>query len=164
VITAFFGAAAPRTAGFNSVDTSALNFSTVLIIIFLMWVGASPGSTGGGVKTSTLAISIMNIFSLALGKDRVEAFGREISVISVGRASALILLSLLVVGLSVFLVNVFDPDKKIQDILFECLSAFSTVGLSRGITEGLSDASKSVLILTMFTGRVGQADPCCLSG
>lgn len=155
IITAFFGAATPRTAGFNSVDTTALNFSTVLIILFLMWVGASPGSTGGGVKTSTLAISILNIFSLARGKDRIEVFRREISVISIRRASALVLLSALVVGLSVFLVNVFDPDNKLTDTLFECLSAFSTVGLSQGITAGLTDGSKSVLILTMFIGRVG---------
>ncbi|TSA33004.1 MAG: ATPase [Porphyromonadaceae bacterium] len=155
IITAFFGAATPRTAGFNSVDTTALNFSTVLIILFLMWVGASPGSTGGGVKTSTLAISILNIFSLARGKDRIELFRREISVISIRRASALVVLSILVVGLSVFLVNAFDPDNKLKDILFECLSAFSTVGLSQGITAGLTDASKGVLILTMFIGRVG---------
>jgi len=155
VVTAFFGAATPRTAGFNTVDTSALNSSTFLLILFLMWVGASPGSTGGGIKTSTLAVTLLNIFSLARGKDRTELFKREISVLSIRRASALVLLSILVVGLSVFLVNAFDPYNQLKDTLFECLSAFSTVGLSQGITAGLTDASKSILILTMLIGRVG---------
>lgn len=155
IITAFFSAAAPRTAGFNSVDIAALNFTTVLVILFLMWVGASPGSTGGGIKTSTLAISMLNIFSLAKGKDRIEIFSREISAASVRRASALIVLSIIVVGVSVFLISAFDPDKPFRDILFECVSAFSTVGLSRGITHELTGASKGVLILTMFIGRVG---------
>jgi trk system potassium uptake protein len=155
VITALFNSAAPRTAGFNTLEVSALNFSTILIVLFLMWVGGSPGSTGGGIKTTTLAVAVLNIFSLAKGKDRIEVFGREISAQSVRRASALVFLSVLVVGISVFLVNMFDPEKQFKDILFECLSAFSTVGLSTGITSDLTGASKFVLILTMFIGRVG---------
>ncbi len=78
VVTAFFGAATPRTAGFNSIDTAALNLSTLLAVFLLMWIGASPGSTGGGIKTTAFAIGTLNFFSVARGKDRLEVFRREI--------------------------------------------------------------------------------------
>jgi trk system potassium uptake protein len=154
IVTAFFSAATPRTAGFNTVDTSAIGFSAIVLTFFLMWVGASPGSTGGGIKTSTLAIMVMNIVSLARGKDRIEIFRKEISNHSVRRAFAIIALSFLVISVSAFLIASVDPGKKISDILFESLSAFSTVGLSRGITGDLNASSKIILIFTMFIGRV----------
>ncbi len=154
LITAFFAAVAPRTAGFNSVDTSEIGLAAMVLTLLLMWIGASPGSTGGGIKTSTLAVMVLNIMSLARGKDRIEIFRREISGLSVRRAFAIVSLSFVVIGLSSFLVAAIDRDKKYSDVLFECLSAFSTVGLSRGITADLSLASKFVLILTMFIGRV----------
>lgn len=156
VVTAFFGAATPRTAGFNTVDTSALHFSTIMIIFLLMWIGASPASTGGGIKTSTFAIATLNFFSLAKGKDRVEAYNREIADISIRRAFALIGLSLMVIGMSVFLIAAFDSEKTLLSIAFECFSAYSTVGLSVGITASLSSAAKVVIIGTMFIGRVSM--------
>ena len=156
IVVSFFGAATPRTAGFNSVDMSALNFSTVMIIFILMWVGASPGSTGGGIKTTTFALATLNFFSLARGKDRVEVFKREISDVSVRRAFAIISLSLLVIGTAVFLIASFNDDMTLLSIAFECFSAYSTVGLSVGITPYLSDASKVVIIATMFIGRVSM--------
>ncbi|MEA1886310.1 MAG: potassium transporter TrkG [Bacteroidota bacterium] len=156
VVTAFFGAVTPRTAGFNTVDTAALNFSTIMIIIFLMWVGASPGSTGGGVKTSTLAISILNFISVARGKDRLEIFRREIAESSIRRAFAIISLSILIIGISIFLVSILETDMEFLPIIFECFSAFSTVGLSLGITDNLSEASKIVIIFTMFIGRMSM--------
>lgn len=156
VVTAFFGAATPRTAGFNSVDTSALNFSTTMIIFLLMWIGASPASTGGGIKTSTFAIATLNFFSLARGKDRIEIFKREIAGISIRRAFAIISLSLLVIGTSIFLISTFDNEKSLLNIAFETFSAYSTVGLSLGITSSLSSASKLVIVATMFIGRVSM--------
>lgn len=155
-VTAFFGAVTPRTAGFNSVDTSALHFSTIMIVFLLMWIGASPGSTGGGIKTSTFAIGTLNYFSLARGKDRIEVFNREISNTSVRRAFAIISLSLVVIGTAVFLIASFDQEKNLLSIAFECFSAYSTVGLSLGITSQLSEASKLVMIATMFIGRVSM--------
>lgn len=155
-ITAFFGAATPRTAGFNTVDTSALKFSTIIILLLLMWIGASPGSTGGGIKTSTLAIFVLNILSLAKGKDRIEIFHREISPVSTRRAFAILSLSILVIGLSIlFLVNT-DGEKGLLSIAFESFSAFSTVGLSLGITDQLSTEGKIIIIITMFIGRVSM--------
>lgn len=156
IVTAFFGGATPRTAGFNSVDTSALNFSTIMVVFLLMWIGASPGSTGGGIKTSTFALATLNFFSLARGKDRIEVYRREISDISVRRAFAIIALSLMVIGMAIFLIASFNSEMDLLSIAFECFSAYSTVGLSLGITADLSAASKVVIIFTMFIGRVSM--------
>lgn len=156
VVTALFGAATPRTAGFNSVDMAALEFSTVMMIFLLMWVGASPASTGGGIKTNTFAIATLNFLSLAKGKAKIEVFRREIAEISVRRAFAVIALSLLVIGTGIMLISVFDSEKKLLDIAFECFSAYSTVGLSLGITANLSAASKFVIIAVMFIGRISM--------
>jgi len=156
VVTSFFGAATPRTAGFNTVDTSALHFSTIMIIMVLMWIGASPGSTGGGVKTSTFALAILNFISIARGKDRVEAFRREISPMSTRRAFAVVSLSIMVIGLSILLLSYSDGNKGLLPIAFESFSAFSTVGLSLGITSQLSAAGKMIIIVTMFIGRVSM--------
>lgn len=156
VITAIFGAATPRTAGFNTIDTSALNFSTIMVVFLLMWVGASPASTGGGIKTSTFAIATLNFWSLARGKSRIEVFRREIADISVRRAFATISLSLVVIGFGVFSIAYLDSDKDLLSIAFECFSAYSTVGLSVGITSSLSSASKFIIILIMFVGRVSM--------
>lgn len=154
VITALFTATTPRTAGFNSIDFSQLHFSSVIIIILLMWIGASPASTGGGIKTSTFAIATLNFLSLAKGKDKIEIWRREIADISVRRAFATMTLSLVIIGFGIFFIAHFDPNIKLLDIAFECFSAYSTVGLSLGITGDLSSDSKIVLIIIMFIGRV----------
>lgn len=155
-VVSFFNAVTPRTAGFNNIDMSAMTFATTMIIIFLMWVGASPGGTGGGIKTTTFAIGTLNFFSLARGKNRIEVFHREISDNSVRRAFATISLSLIVIGVAVFAISVFDPKIGLLEIAFECFSAYSTTGLSLGITAGLTSASKTVLIVCMFVGRVSM--------
>lgn len=155
-VTALFGSATPRTAGFNTVDMAALNLSTIMVTFLLMWVGASPASTGGGIKTSTFAIATLNFISLAKGKSRIEIYRREISDISVRRAFATISLSLVVIGCGIISITYFDADKKLIDVAFECFSAYSTVGLSLGITASLSSYSKFVLITIMFIGRVSM--------
>ena len=134
----------------------ALHFSTIMVIMFLMWIGASPGSTGGGIKTSTIAIATLNFLSLAKGKDRVEVYNREIANNSLRRAFAIMTLSILFVGLSILMISYFDPDMHLLDVAFESISAYSTVGLSLGITANFSGASKIVIIMTMFAGRVSM--------
>lgn len=156
VVTALFGATTPRTAGFNTIDTAAMAFPTLMMVFLLMWIGASPQSTGGGIKTSTFAIATLNILSLAKGKSRIEIFRREIADISVRRAFAIISLSLVVIGFAIMFISMFDPDKELKDIAFECFSAYSTVGLSLGITGDLSSASKFVIIVVMFVGRISM--------
>jgi potassium uptake TrkH family protein len=155
IVTAFFGSVTPRTAGFNTVDMTALALPTVLIYLILMWIGASPGSTGGGLKTSTFAVAVLNTLSVAKGKTSLEVFGRRISNETIKKAFAVILLSFLVIGLGVFLVLLFNPELRLIDVAFEIFSAFSTVGLSLGITASLSTGSKLVVIFIMFLGRVG---------
>jgi trk system potassium uptake protein len=154
-VTAFFGTVTPRTAGFNTVDMSALAMPTILIYLILMWIGASPGSTGGGLKTSTIAVAFLNVVSIAKGKDRVEVFRRQIEQGTLRKAFAVILLSFLVIGFGVFLVILFDPQLPLIHVAFEIFSAFSTVGLSLGITGDLSTGSKLVVTMIMFLGRVG---------
>jgi Trk-type K+ transport system membrane component len=156
LVNALFGATTPRTAGFNSVDMTALAFPTVMITFLLMWIGASPASTGGGIKTSTFAIATLNILSLAKGKQRIEVYRREIADISVKRAFATIALSLMVIGSGIVLITIFDPEKGLLNIAFESFSAYSTVGLSLGITGDLSTISKCIVIAIMFVGRVSM--------
>jgi Trk-type K+ transport system membrane component len=155
-VTALFGATTPRTAGFNTIDTSAMLLPTTLLVLLLMWIGASPMSTGGGIKTSTFAIATLNILSLAKGKSRIEIFRREIADISVRRAFATISLSLAVIGLGIVLITITDPNAGLIKIAFECFSAYSTVGLSLGITADLSTTAKYILVVIMFVGRVSM--------
>ncbi len=156
IVTAFFGAVTPRTAGFNTIHTASLNVSTIMIVIFLMWIGASPGSTGGGIKTSTFAVGVLNFISIARGKNRTELFRRKIANRSIRRAFAVVSLSFIVIAFAVFGVTFFDPGEDLIAVVFECFSAYSTVGLSMGITAELSNSSKIILILTMFVGRVSM--------
>lgn len=155
-VTAFFGGVTPRTAGFNTVDYTAVSFSTIMITIFLMWIGASPASTGGGIKTSTFAIATMNIFSIARGKDRLEIYRREVATSSIRRAFAIISLSLIVIGIATFLLAYLEPDKDIKRLTFEVFSAYSTVGLSMNLTPTLGEGGKLVIIFVMFIGRISM--------
>lgn len=154
LVTALFGATTPRTAGFNTVDASHFRFPTLLLTMFLMWVGASPKSTGGGIKTSTLAIAILNILSLAKGRERIELYRREIVEVAVKRAFAMISLSIIVIAIGVLGISAFEPDLTMIEIAFESVSAYSTTGLSMGITSSLSPISKFIIIILMFVGRV----------
>ncbi|HRI26653.1 MAG TPA: potassium transporter TrkG [Chitinophagales bacterium] len=166
LVTSVFGSVTPRTAGFNSVNMGLLSSPTIMIYLLLMWIGASPGSTGGGIKTTTFAIGTLNFVSVARGKEQIEIGWKEIPAEAVRRAFAIIALSLIAIGFSVFFVTFFEENNQsiltvnnnetLVNIAFECFSAFSTVGLSLGITAKLTAASKIVLIVTMFIGRVGM--------
>jgi trk system potassium uptake protein len=155
VAGAFFGSVTTRTAGFNTVDMSMLAPVSILFYLFLMWVGASPASTGGGIKTTTFAVAILNFTSLAKGKGRIEIFGRELASESVRRAFAVIFLSIMVIGTAILILEITDGHLELTKIIFEVVSAFGTVGLTLGITTQLSIAGKWVIIITMFLGRVG---------
>jgi len=151
----FFGSVVPRTAGFNSVNMGQLSVAAIVLTIFLMWVGASPVSSGGGIKTSTFAIALLNTLRIARLKNHIEFHKREIHERSVDRAFAIIILSIIILGCSSLILYIIEPDKGALNILFECVSAFSTVGLSLGITPLLTDLSKLLLVLLMFMGRMG---------
>lgn len=156
LVTGLFTAATPRTAGFNTIDMGELAFPTITLTIFLMWIGASPNSTGGGIKTSTFAIALLNTLSLARGQTNVEVFKRQIADISIRRAFSIMWLSLLVIGMGVTLISYDQPELDLIKVVFECFSAYSTVGLSLNLTTELSDFSKMVVSVIMFVGRVSM--------
>lgn len=157
VISAFFLAVTPRTAGFSTINPSEMIMPTLLLVVLLMWIGASPGSTGGGIKTSAFAMAILNIIAMARGHEHIEIAKRNISQHSVKRAFAVIFLSLVVIGASVLILEITESEKfSLFELIFETVSAFSTVGLSLGITPSLSTPGKWVIVFTMFIGRVGM--------
>ncbi len=126
-----------------------------MIYLLFMLVGASPGSTGGGIKTTVAAVAFLNMKSVVLGHERTEAFRTEISPASVKRAFAIVLLALMVLGVAILLLSINDAEKGLLRLAFEAFSAFSTVGLTLGVTPDLSMLSKCVIILVMLIGRVG---------
>jgi trk system potassium uptake protein len=151
---AFFTGITPRTAGFNVVDYGALTVPALMITILLMYIGGSPGSTAGGIKTTTFGVATLNIFATARGRRRIEFLGREISSLSTRRAFATIVLSLIFLGLSVSVVASLEKEHGLMPIAFECFSAFGTVGLSMNLTPQLGDAARLALVVVMFVGRV----------
>jgi trk system potassium uptake protein TrkH len=155
IVTSFFSAVTPRTAGFNTVDINHFTLPMLMLYILLMWIGASPGSTGGGIKTTTAAIAFLNLWSFIKGRDRVEFYKTEISHQSIRHVLASIVLSLLIIGACIFLLNIQDSQFGLVKITFEAFAAFSTTGLTMGITHELSDFGKWVILITMFVGRVG---------
>ncbi len=155
IAMSYFLSVTPRTAGFNTVNMEAITKSSVLIIIFLMWVGASPVSTGGGIKTSTFTIAILNTIRIIRGKNHIEILHREIHEYSVNKAFTIIFISLMIIGAGSFSIFLIDGTHGLLRIVFECFSAFGTVGLSLNLTPLLSSGSKWILIMLMFVGRMG---------
>lgn len=153
--TASFTSVTTRTAGFNTIDFNSLTVPGILFVILLMWIGASPGSTGGGIKTSTFALATLNIISIIRGKDNIEIGTRRVANDSVRRAFAIISISLIVIGISILLLHFYEKKFSLLEIAFEVFSAYSTVGLSLGITGNLSTPGKIVIIAVMFFGRIG---------
>ncbi|MCJ7499601.1 TrkH family potassium uptake protein [bacterium] len=163
MLTAFFQSVTARTAGFNTIDMNTLRVSTLLLMVFLMFVGASPGSAGGGIKTTSLAIFIAIFHSRLKGNPHTNIFRRTISAETVTKTLALVMLAALVVGAALFsLILVQHPGASAgqhEDVFlkyfFETVSAFGTVGLSVGATNLLNPGGKVIIIVLMFLGRVG---------
>ncbi len=153
-LPALFHSVSARTAGFSTIALSSFSKAGLLVIIVLMFIGASPGSTGGGIKTTTLYVLIKGIKANATNTDE-KGFKYTIPKDSFRKASVITLLGLTVVIISSFLLLIFEPNLDFIDILFETVSAFGTVGLSTGITPTLSIKSKIVSILIMYIGRLG---------
>ena len=151
---AFFQSVSARTAGFSTYPIGQFTNAGLFTLCVLMFIGASPGSTGGGIKTSTFFVIFQEIRGMC-AKKTVHAFHRSISRQNVSKAFMITILSGTVVGIAVFLMCILEPDFSFMQLFFEVISAFGTVGLSTGITPDLSVAGKTVLILVMFTGRVG---------
>jgi trk system potassium uptake protein TrkH len=156
--TAFFQSVTTRTAGFNTVDMGTLALPTVLWMMIWMFVGASPGSTGGGIKTTTFAVLVANLKAVLAGKERTEIGGSTLPETVVTRANAIFFLSVGWVLVAIFLmvlVGTSGYDDGFAEVIFETVSAFGTVGLSMGATGSLTAAGKVIIIMTMFAGRIG---------
>ena len=151
---AFFHSVSARTAGFSTYPLGSFTTSGLLILIVLMFIGASPGSTGGGIKTSTFFVLIQSIKAMATNKSE-KAFHYSLPANAFRKAAVITLLALGVVVTGTYIMSVLEPDLSLVDILFEVTSAFGTVGLSTGITPNLTDGSKILSILIMYIGRLG---------
>ncbi|MCP3894152.1 MAG: potassium transporter TrkG [Bacteroides sp.] len=152
---AFFNAACPRTAGFNSIELTTFSVQTILVYMLLMWIGGAAQSTAGGIKVNAFAVMVLNLRAILLGSDRVEVFGRELSHDSIRRSNATAVLSLVVLFCFIFTLSIWEPDISLLALTFECISALSTVGSSLNTTALLGDDSKLLVSALMFIGRVG---------
>lgn len=151
---ALFSSVTARTAGFNTVDFGAFGVPAALLIIVLMFIGASPGSTGGGIKTTTVGILFASLVSIITGKSRIVLFKKSISYTVLNRALVVFAFSIIVISISTFLLTITEHAPLIT-IFFEEVSAFATVGLSRGLTANLTEWGRVIIILSMFIGRIG---------
>lgn len=154
ICASFFQSVTPRTAGFNTLDIASLSQVTLTILIILMFIGASPGSTGGGIKTSTFAILLLSLRSTLKAEANVVAFRRTIPDSIVMKTLSL-LVSVLILVAIIFIFLMIVEDKPYLELLFETVSAFGTVGLSTGITPELSVGGKLLITLLMYLGRIG---------
>ncbi len=154
VVHALFQSITTRTAGFNTQDIGQIQIPTILIFIALMFVGASPGSTGGGIKTTTIAVLFARVVTVIRGREHTHLFHKKIHDGVINRALVVFMASLGFIMLAIFILTLTE-EHTFVDIVFEVVSAFGTVGLSRGITPELSAMGKVVIILAMFLGRLG---------
>lgn len=152
----FFNSVTPRTAGFNVLSMENLLPRTIFLTLFLMWIGASPMSAGGGIKTTTFVIALKSIYSTIKGKKEVEIARRQLTRGTVNRASTIIFLYILWLSIATLLLSVSESQATFPQILFEVTSALSTVGLTLDFTPYLSTAGKIIICITMFVGRVGS--------
>ena len=168
-IISLFQSMTTRNAGFNMVDTGALSVPVIIIFLFLMFVGASSGSSGGGIRTSTFAIMYASVISTIRGKKHTELFKRTINNDLVMKAYSIFLFFVAANVIGPFLLaiteeNLLSEGYTFMDLVFEHVSAFSTVGLSTGITPDLSAGGKTICIISMFIGRVGTLTLAYLLG
>ncbi|BCL34927.1 Na+-transporting ATP synthase [Nostoc sp. MS1] len=154
-LVAWFQSVTPRTAGFNTIDIGKMTTAGLFITIALMFIGASPGGTGGGMKTTTLRVLTSCTKTILQGKEEVLLYERKIAISLILKAVGVLVGSITTVILATILISLTDPKLDFIQILFEVVSAFATVGLSTGITASVSPAAKLVLIITMYIGRVG---------
>ena len=155
LLAALFQSVTPRTAGFNTVDMAKYSISAQLITIILMFIGGSPGSTAGGIKTTTFGLIIAQVMSVIIGKEDTEVFKKRVPTESINKALALFSVALFLVLSVTMLLSITETGHSFMDLIFETTSAFATVGLSLSVTPTLSIPGKLIIAFTMFAGRLG---------
>lgn len=153
-LVSFFQSVTPRTAGFNTADLASISHSTVIIFCLLMFIGGSPGSTAGGVKTTTFAVLVLSAFASARRNNSITVFKKRLEEKTARQASAVVVTYILVLCVAIMIMCALEPFS-MTAIVFEAVSAMGTVGVTMGITPELSVASKYVIILLMYAGRIG---------
>ncbi len=156
VLTSLFSSVTARTAGFNTVDTAALSPASKMLTVFLMFIGGSPGSTAGGMKTTTLAVIAISTFNGIRRRQSKGIFGRRLEKDAIHQASSVAFTNISLALLGIMLVCAIQPAFDIGDIIFEAVSAIGTVGMTTGITRDLALASRFIIAFLMYCGRVGS--------
>ena len=154
ILNAFFASVTPRTAGFNSVPVAQMATESKVVTDILMFIGGSPGSTAGGIKTATVAVMFLCTFATLKNSKDIEVFGKRISVDVTRKATSIFIINLMEIFISTFLISILQPELAYSDILFECLSALGTVGMTTGITPLLDPVPEIIVTLLMFIGRI----------
>ncbi len=155
LVSTLFQVVTPRTAGFNTMDFNSLSMASIFLMIILMFIGASPGSTGGGVKTSTVGVIFAFLRSKLAARDSVALFYRSLPLELISKAYTVVALGICVIAVATILIAIGQPEASLEEILFEVFSAFGTVGLSLGLTPKLGPFGKLIIVLTMYIGRIG---------
>lgn len=154
-LASVFQVVSARTAGFNTVGLNSLSVASLLLLLLIMFIGASPGSTGGGVKTTTFGVIFAFLRSRIHGYEVPQIFSRAIKNEDIIKAYTLVSLAMSLVFASTLALLIIQPQLALKEALFEVVSAFGTVGLSLGITSGLHPLNKLILVITMYLGRIG---------
>lgn len=155
IVNAFFASASPRTAGFNSISIDGMTDGSKLFSVALMFIGGSPGSTAGGVKTSTITIMILTVISVIKGREDTEVFGRRIEKDLVYKALVLFFMAFLMVLTVTMILTITEPKENFINLLYEAASALGTAGLTTGVTQRLTTVGKVLIMINMYLGRVG---------
>jgi trk system potassium uptake protein len=155
ILGSYFQAVTPRTAGFNTLDMGSLESSTIVLTIFLMFIGAGSASTGGGIKLTTFIVIILSVLMFLREKSEIRVQRRTIDQSFVYRSLAISMISVLLIFAALFILNISEKDAPFLQILFEVVSAFGTVGLSMGLTGSLPWIGKCTIIFVMFVGKLG---------
>ena len=144
-----------RTAGFNIIDVNAISIPGMLLVMIIIFIGASPGSTGGGIKTTTFFVLMKSVMATIKGKQHIEFDKKTIPFSLVDKAYSIVVLSVGIIFASVFVLTLVEPETNFVNIMFESISAFTTCGLSTNVQAAFSDMGKLVLIVDMYIGRIG---------
>ncbi len=155
LFTSMFHSVSARSGGMTTLDISTFNDATDIFLSFLMFIGASPSSVGGGIRTTTFAVAILFLLNFANGRNEIQVFGRELHLTDVYRSFVVIILAAFMVLISTMILLITEPYASLNDVIFEITSAFGTAGMSQGITANLSTAGKFIMMILMFIGRVG---------
>jgi len=156
ILNAFFNSVTPRTAGFNTVDTAALSPASFALTVIYMFIGGSPGSTAGGVKTVTVAVLVLSAIASMKNSEDIDAFGRRFEEDITRKALTVVTVNLLIVFTGILFICGAQPELRLGDVVFEGFSAINTVGMTTGVTRELSGFSRAVIMIMMYCGRVGS--------